>query len=110
MGGEYCSYGNLLRYRYRINRESSVFGGKLAEGSGIDVPGQEARYRIGIGRRELGKDVSKVVIRLETTKANGHEPYRYLAYLFDHLPLCKTTAEREALLPYRLLPSTYVEN
>jgi transposase len=44
---------------------------------------------------------------IETAKANGHEPYAYLCHVFDTLPLCKTDAEREALLPYRLEPSSY---
>jgi transposase len=44
---------------------------------------------------------------IETAKANGHEPYLYLCYLFDMLPRCSTSAEREAFLPYRLDPSSY---
>lgn len=44
---------------------------------------------------------------IETAKANGHEPYKYLAYLFDNLPRCKTQEEKDALLPYRLNPSSY---
>ena len=47
---------------------------------------------------------------IETAKANGHEPYAYLAYLFDQLPLCRTESEREALLPYNLSPSSYTAN
>jgi len=43
---------------------------------------------------------------IQTAKANGHEPFAYLCYLFDRLPLCTTDQEREALLPYRLDPST----
>ena len=46
---------------------------------------------------------------IETAKANGHEPFRYLSYLFDRLPCCHTVEEREALLPYRLLPADYAE-
>lgn len=44
---------------------------------------------------------------IETAKANGHEPFAYLCHLFDRLPLCATQAEREALLPYILDPSSY---
>lgn len=44
---------------------------------------------------------------IETAKANGHEPYKYLYYLFDALPLATTLLERLALLPYRLEPSAY---
>ncbi|MEW6564282.1 MAG: transposase [Spirochaetota bacterium] len=47
---------------------------------------------------------------IETAKANGHEPYAYLAYLFEQLPLCRTESEREALLPYMLSPSCYAPN
>ena len=47
---------------------------------------------------------------IETTKANGHEPYAYFCHLFENLPLCQTEAEREALLPYRLDPSSYKVN
>ena len=60
---------------------------------------------------ELGAHASAGIYSLiETAKANGHEPFRYLAHLFDHLPLCRSTEEREALLPYRLFPSGYAEN
>jgi transposase len=44
---------------------------------------------------------------IETAKANGHEPFAYLNYLFDTLPICTTQDEKEALLPYRLDPSSY---
>lgn len=47
---------------------------------------------------------------IETAKANGHEPYAYLCHLFDELPRCPTKAEREALLPYKLDPSSYHTN
>ncbi len=39
---------------------------------------------------------------IETAKANGHDPYFYLCFLFDRLPLCKTDEDREKLLPYRV--------
>lgn len=44
---------------------------------------------------------------IETAKANGHEPYKYLCYLFDALPKAKTLEEKLTLLPYRLDPSSY---
>lgn len=44
---------------------------------------------------------------IETAKANGHEPFAYLRHIFDTLPECTSEAEREALLPYRLDPSSY---
>ena len=44
---------------------------------------------------------------IETAKANGHEPYKYLCYVFDILPKAKTLEDKLMLLPYRLDPSTY---
>ena len=39
---------------------------------------------------------------IETAKANGHDPYWYLKYLFEHLPEAMTEEEFRALLPYSL--------
>lgn len=39
---------------------------------------------------------------VETAKANGIEPYRYLVALFKQLPLAQTADEYEALLPWDL--------
>ena len=39
---------------------------------------------------------------IETAKANGVEPYRYLVALFKQLPLAQTADDYEALLPWRL--------
>ena len=39
---------------------------------------------------------------IETCKANGVEPYRYLVALFTALPLAQTADEYESLLPWRL--------
>jgi transposase len=59
----------------------------------------------------LGAHASAGIYSLiETAKANGHEPFKYLAYLFDQLPLCHSKDDRETLLPYRLAPSSYAEN
>lgn len=44
---------------------------------------------------------------VETARANGHEPYRYLCYLFDRLPGTTTTKDIDALLPYNLKPLSY---
>ena len=41
---------------------------------------------------------------IETAKANGHEPRAYLHFLFERLPLAKTPAAIEALLPMNLTP------
>jgi transposase len=37
---------------------------------------------------------------IETAKANGRDPQKYLEWLFDALPLAQTDADWEALLPY----------
>lgn len=39
---------------------------------------------------------------IETAKANGHDAYHYLCYLFRELPKAKTEAEVEKLLPWNI--------
>lgn len=39
---------------------------------------------------------------VETAKANGLDPYRYLMWLFQRLPLAKTADDYDALLPWRM--------
>ena len=39
---------------------------------------------------------------IETAKANGIEPYRYLVALFKRLPLAQTADDYEALLPWNI--------
>jgi len=47
-----------------------------------------------------GAEASAAIYSLiETAKANGLEPYRYLRYLFERLPAAKTEADYKALLP-----------
>ena len=46
---------------------------------------------------------------IETAKANGLEPYRYLRHLFEQLPAATTDTERKTLLPYGLDPKTFAE-
>jgi len=41
---------------------------------------------------------------VETAKANGHEPYRYLRHVFAELPKAETLEQVAALLPYNLDP------
>jgi transposase len=43
---------------------------------------------------------------IETAKANGIEPYRYLRQAFQALPAAKTVDDYEALLPWNLKPAT----
>ena len=44
---------------------------------------------------------------IETAKANGHEPYHYLCYLFNELPKAKRLEEKLQFLPYRIAPTDY---
>lgn len=39
---------------------------------------------------------------IETAKANGLEPFAYLAHVFTELPKAKTLADVEALLPWNI--------
>jgi hypothetical protein len=39
---------------------------------------------------------------VETAKANGLEPYAYLRYIFEKLPLVKNNQDYEKLLPQHL--------
>jgi transposase len=43
---------------------------------------------------------------IESAKANGHEPYWYLRFLFEGLILSKTAEEYAALLPQNVDPGT----
>ena len=44
---------------------------------------------------------------IETARANGVEPYRYLVALFKKLPLAQTADDYEALLPWNIaLPTS----
>ena len=43
---------------------------------------------------------------IETAKANGHEPYRYLHHVFTELPKTDSIDGFEALLPMNLTPKT----
>ena len=42
---------------------------------------------------------------IETAKANGHEPYRYLRHLFTELPKASSPEAVAALLPFNIAPS-----
>jgi len=39
---------------------------------------------------------------IETAKANGHEPFKYLYFLFENLPLAQNKEEIIKLLPYNI--------
>jgi transposase len=56
----------------------------------------------------LGAHASAGIYSLiETAKANGHDPYKYLCYLFDELPKATTLEDKLKLLPYLLKSSAY---
>jgi len=56
-----------------------------------------------------GANASAAIYSLmETAKANGLEPYRYLRYLFEHLPAATTDAQRMALLPQYIDPQSLI--
>jgi transposase len=42
---------------------------------------------------------------IETAKANGLEPYKYLRYLFEHLPFADSDDDHAQLLPSNLSPA-----
>ena len=44
---------------------------------------------------------------IETAKACGHEPYKYLCHVFDRLPTLTAKEDRLLLLPYILDPQSY---
>ena len=46
---------------------------------------------------------------IETAKANGLEPYRYLCYLFRKLPQADTKNKIRSLLPYLLKPDDLID-
>ncbi|EFL49715.1 putative transposase orf3 for insertion sequence element [Solidesulfovibrio fructosivorans JJ]] len=55
-----------------------------------------------------GADASATLYSLiETAKANGLEPYRYLRHLFEHLPAANTDAQRK-LLPQHIDPQSLI--
>lgn len=59
----------------------------------------------------LGAQASAGIFSLiETAKANGHDPFRYLTYLFEQLPRTAKGDGQLALLPYRLDPKSYYSN
>ena len=56
-----------------------------------------------------GAEASALIYSLiETAKANGLEPYRYLRHLFEHLPAATTDAQRKALLPQDIDPQSLI--
>ena len=68
-----------------------------------------ARSCFKFGRRTNGQDTvggatasANLYSLIETAKANGIEPYRYLRALFAALPNASSLEDYEALLPWRI--------
>jgi transposase len=52
-----------------------------------------------------GAEASALLYSLiEMTKANKLEPYAYLRFIFDKLPMAETLQDYEALLPWNVDP------
>lgn len=57
-----------------------------------------------------GADASAFLYSLiETAKANCHEPFWYLYYLFEEFPKCKGEDDYRKLLPYNVMPDDTVK-
>ncbi|BCO08952.1 transposase [Desulfolithobacter dissulfuricans] len=52
-----------------------------------------------------GAEASALIYSLvETARANGQEPYSYLRYIFEKIPLAATLEDCEAMLPWNIDP------
>lgn len=56
------------------------------------------------GNTEGARASAALFSLIETAKANKLEPYHYLRYLFERLPLAETTEDFKSLLPQYLSP------
>jgi transposase len=62
------------------------------------------------GNQEGANASATLYSLIETAKANGLEPYRYLRHLFENLPLAYTADEYKALMPQHIDPASLVVN
>jgi transposase len=109
---EYQLLGKAIKYTLGQEPKLQVF---LESGDiPIDTNAVENAIRpLVVGRKNSmfsgsprGADSSALIYSLiETAKANDLEPWAYLRYLFEKLPLCQSDEEMRALLPYRIEPS-----
>ena len=79
----------------------------IAMGSHDDRPDYDYNDGVTLQVYELanGAQASATLYSLiETAKACGLEPYRYLRFLFERLPYAQTRQDYAALLPQRLTP------
>jgi transposase len=73
---------------------------------------EQAIKKVVIGRKNFlfayspagARALANLYALVETAKANGVEPWRYLKRVFTTLPLATTVAQVEALLPWNLPP------
>jgi len=52
-----------------------------------------------LGNERGATAAANIYSLIMTAKANQLEPYRYVRYLLEQLPLCKTDEQRQLLLP-----------
>lgn len=57
---------------------------------------------LALGHTPLALGAAAVATLVESAKANGIDPYRYLIWLFQRLPLAKTVDDYDALLPWKM--------
>lgn len=50
------------------------------------------------------KSSANIYSLIETARANGHEPFKYLTVVLTELPMAKEPSDHEALLPWNLTP------
>ena len=50
------------------------------------------------------KSSANIYSLIETARANGHEPFKYLTVVLTELPNAKVQSDYEALLPWNLTP------
>jgi transposase len=104
-----CPTGKALSYLYN---EWSYISRYIDDGRvHIDNNFIENKIRpFAVGRKRwlfsdtvAGAEASAALYSLvETAKANGLEPYRYLRHLFERLPFAKELPDFEALLPWNV--------
>ena len=50
------------------------------------------------------ESTARVFSMIETARANGHNPHKYLSVLLTELPNMKTADDIDALLPWAITP------
>lgn len=56
------------------------------------------------GTQEGARASALLYSLIETAKMNNHEPYAYLRYIFEKLPMASSLEDYEALLPWNIMP------